>query len=585
MRDVIVVGAGGGGSALAKELSARGLDVLVLEAGDRFAHPSREWSHLEDRANDPAFGYFRFGPADPNQPRWPRDLVHPGTILQIAAVGGTTLHYYANCPRAMPGVFHGYNGRDRDAYDRRHEFPFTYSEFVPYYEWAEATLPVATAAMGIKEEAFLDAAAKAGLHYQTGKDITRNAYRPQENAILQPGGSAGRTGDAAKLRYPHARGCTFCGYCQQGCYEPRGAPRNLTAKRSADNSWMPMALTANHWQRGGKPVTLLTNAFVTKIETDRRGSGTTARGVTWRDVTSDVERSEQAKVVVLAGGSIENPRLWLKSGLPNPNGWVGRGITEHFLDFVLAVLPRSIGASRGPASAARADFPGHGSLQQYISTPANASASALLSLAGFAPGPPALRLGADTVGRFIGPALVEAMSDVDRVMMILILTDDDVQRDNTVSLSTSSDPFGPVARVDVNGLKRSPRTVRNRNYVVRQAVRLARAAGARSVHRMDAVPTLLHIHSSMRMGARPEDSVLGPTGEARFVKRLFITDNSALSNSLGGPNPTLTTQALATRTAEQIFTGYFGGDPWVGHEAPTPSTDSRISRALAARGL
>ena len=33
MRDVIVIGAGGGGAVAAKELAARGLDVLVLEAG------------------------------------------------------------------------------------------------------------------------------------------------------------------------------------------------------------------------------------------------------------------------------------------------------------------------------------------------------------------------------------------------------------------------------------------------------------------------------------------------------------------------------------------------------------------------
>ncbi|HMF99577.1 MAG TPA: hypothetical protein VKE96_35000 [Vicinamibacterales bacterium] len=31
-----------------------------------------------------------------------------------------------------------------------------------------------------------------------------------------------------------------------------------------------------------------------------------------------------------------------------------------------------------------------------------------------------------------------------------------------------------------------------------------------------------------------------------------MADNSALASSLGGPNPTLTTQALATRTGERI---------------------------------
>jgi choline dehydrogenase-like flavoprotein len=84
----------------------------------------------------------------------------------------------------------------------------------------------------------------------------------------------------------------------------------------------------------------------------------------------------------------------------------------------------------------------------------------------------------------------------------------------------------------------------------------------------------------MRMGTDASNSVLDNTAEARFVKRLFVADNSALANSLGGPNPTLTTQALATRTAEKIFHRYFGGDQWVRFESPVVSTDRRVSRAL-----
>jgi choline dehydrogenase-like flavoprotein len=45
--------------------------------------------------------------------------------------------------------------------------------------------------------------------------------------------------------------------------------------------------------------------------------------------------------------------------------------------------------------------------------------------------------------------------------------------------------------------------------------------------------------------------------EAHQVKRLYIADNSVLYNGIGGPNPTLTTQALATRTAEKIVGTYF----------------------------
>jgi hypothetical protein len=69
------------------------------------------------------------------------------------------------------------------------------------------------------------------------------------------------------------------------------------------------------------------------------------------------------------------------------------------------------------------------------------------------------------------------------------------------------------------------------------------------------------------------------------VKRLFIGDNSALANGIGGPNPTLTTQALATRTAEKIFRRYFGGDPWVKKRSPISSIDNRVTKAVIAAGL
>ena len=87
------------------------------------------------------------------------------------------------------------------------------------------------------------------------------------------------------------------------------------------------------------------------------------------------------------------------------------------------------------------------------------------------------------------------------------------------------------------------------------------------------------------MGASANDSVLDANGEARTVKRLFVADNSALANALGGPNPTLTTQALATRTAEKIFQLYFGGTPWVQSEAPVSSIDPAVTHAVLKKGL
>jgi choline dehydrogenase-like flavoprotein len=589
MRDVIVIGAGGGGAVAAKELAARGLDVLVLEAG-RYDSDDQDWSHYENDANNPADGYFRYGPGDRGKPAWFREFAQAGFLWQLAGAGGTTQHYFGNSPRAMPGVFNDYTGPDADQYDVAHRFPLGYREMIPYYEWVEATLPVQTAAMGTKEKAFFDAAAATGLPVNPYKDILRDSFRPQENAILQPEGTAGRSSVDAQVRYPEAFGCTFCGYCFQGCNEPKRAPLNLKAKRSTQASYLPMALTADAWASGGRAITLLTNAYATQILYDNAPDGTraTARGVRWRDTTTNEQHEETAKVVVLSAGCTEGPRLWLNSTLPNPNDWVGRGYTDHYIDWCIGVFDRYVGNSKGAASSARADFPGRGALEQVGLPPAlegfafGFSDSGVRGLYDNGRGPTGAWDG--KAGRVMGNELKEALSDVDRLMNILVLTDDDVEPDNRVTRSAfPPDEHGPVAKLTIRQRQRTARTVRNREFLANKAAQILRAAGARKVYRIDFAPLPLHVHSSLRMGESADDSVLDATGEARWVDRLFVCDNAALANALGGPNPTLTDQALTTRTCENIFTKYFDGDRWVGSESPVTSIDDRVTAAVVAR--
>ncbi|WP_424188249.1 GMC family oxidoreductase N-terminal domain-containing protein [Actinokineospora sp. G85] len=586
MRDVVVVGSGGGGPVVAKELAARGLDVLVLEAGARHLRPEQEWTRLEDDANNPITGVLRVGPSDRGQAPWFRDYPQNSFVWQISGVGGTTLHYFGNCPRPPAGAFAGYSGPDAGNYDTAHLFPFSYEEFRPYLEWVEQTLPVQTAPMGRKEAAFFRGAEALGLEHQTWKDVRGPAYRAQENCILQPQGTAGRTSDPKNLLYPQAQGCTFCGHCYQGCLEPRKAPRNLKARRSSDNSYVPMMLTADAWSQGGRAAELITDAYVVKVLTERGR----AKGVVYREPDGS-KHTVEAKVVVLAGGCIENPRLWFNSGLPNPNDWVGRGLTEHHLDWVFGVMDDDIGASKGAGSNVRMDFPGYGGVENVCLPPALQSFAMTFSDSGIngvydndsGVGPQ----GADTLGRLVGPDLVSALSNVDNILTALVVTDDDVQKQNRVTRSViiPPDDHGPVPRVEIKHRARTPRTRRNRDFLAAKAVEMVRAAGARSVHRMDWAPLLLHVQSSMRMGDNPLNSVLDPNCESRAVPGLFIADNSALANSAGGANPTLTAQALATRTAEKIFQSHFGGTPWVTTESPTTSIDDRVTQAVIARDL
>lgn len=588
MRDVIVVGAGGGGAVIAKELAAQGLDVLLLEAGPRFADPEKNWNHSETDANNPYAGYFRFGPADRTKPEWLREIPQSTLFIQLSGVGGTTNHYQGNSPRAMPGAFLGYNGTDKNAYDTSYLFPFSYSELIPYYEWVEHTLPVQTAPMGTKEEIFFHGAKLLGLPLQTGKDISHAAFRPQENAILQPEGNAGKSNDSRKLVFPLAKGCTFCGHCSQGCFQPIGSPINLKAKRSTLVSYIPMALTCDLWSKHGKAITLVADAFATKINTD---ASSVARSVTWRIGASGLVFTEEAKTIVLACGTVENPRLWLNSGLPNLNNWVGQGLTDHFVDVVTGIMPFYTGSTKGPGSNGRIDYPGYGMLEVVGDTPGLRAGLCAFSDAGipgiYDNGLPGGAYGADTVGRLIGKDLKEVMSNVDHMLNVDIFTDDDVEAQNRVTLSSNLPPdeHGAVPRIEIKQRRRSARTIRNREFLAKEAVHLLRELGARKIHRVNKPPFVIHSQSTMRMGLSANDSVLDENAEARNVKRLFIADNSALANGIGGPNPTLTTQALATRTAEKIFQLYFSGEGWVRKGAPVSSIDEVVTRAVIKRGL
>jgi hypothetical protein len=525
-RDVIVVGAGGGGPVVAKELASRGLDVLLLEAGPYFTDPERQWSHFANDAGNPLTGYFRFGPGDRSKPAWFRETPQNSLLVQVAGVGGTTLHYYANCPRAMPGAFAGYDRADASAYDAEHRFPFPYAELVPYYEWAEATLPVQTAAMGTKEEIFFRGAEAVGLPLGSSKDVTGDQFRPQENAILQPGGTAGMVTAAVEeadtLQFPKAWGCTFCGSCHLGCMHPHGAPLNLVAKRSTYVSYVPMALTADRWAPRGRPVTLVPDAFATRVVTAGDAGEVVARAVTWRDTRTGEFHTVEARVVVLAAGATETPRLWLNSGLPNPNGWVGRGLTNHPHDLVTGVFPFETGSMKGAASAARVDYPGLGGMENVGFPPAVQALVMQFSDSGIRG---AYTNGRGPTGPWDGPAgrltgleLKDVLADLDRLLNVMPIADDDVEAQNRVTLSAmSADEHGPVAKVEVHGRSRSARTLRNREALAWRAAELLRAAGATRVYRIDWPMLILHIHSTMRMGGsrRYRGSPGGTSGTAR----------------------------------------------------------------------
>ena len=127
-------------------------------------------------------------------------------------------------------------------------------------------------------------------------------------------------------------------------------------------------------------------------------------------------------------------------------------------------------------AAARMDFPGYGSVEAIGLAPAPQAQSMAASDAGIAGfydnGFDGGAHGADAVGRLVGLRLKRFLADIDHLLGALVITDDDVEADSRVTLSTTMKPdaHGPIARIELT--KRTARTIRNREFLVARNARV-----------------------------------------------------------------------------------------------------------------
>lgn len=87
---------------------------------------------------------------------------------------------------------------------------------------------------------------------------------------------------------------------------------------------------------GHKPPTINLNHAVVKLET----AGGQITQVTAIDLLSNTFRTYQARYVVLAAGTVESAKIVKLSGLADPNGLVGMGITDHPIFFTHFSVPK-----------------------------------------------------------------------------------------------------------------------------------------------------------------------------------------------------------------------------------------------------
>jgi choline dehydrogenase-like flavoprotein len=282
----------------------------------------------------------------------------------------------------------------------------------------------------------------------------------------------------------------------------------------------------------------------------------------------------RSRVVVLAGGAVENARLLLASGdspanAPgNQSGWLGRGFMEHPRDRSLVLLPRRPRLAERLAFYDRHAAPdgtlvaGRLALSDEIlerETCPNAYLTILpgagrRGAVGWLPAPlRSLLLGAgwDRAEAGYGwSAMGSAGERIDRFHLLINL-EQRPHPDNRVVLSPAVDRFG-VPRAELHWRWRAEEraALARLHDIVR--VRLEAAGLFRvTVRRRRIDPNAHHHAGTTRMHADPRHGVADPNGRVHGTDHLYLA-GASLFPTAGAANPTLTVVALTLRLADHL---------------------------------
>jgi choline dehydrogenase-like flavoprotein len=421
------------------------------------------------------------------------------------------VHYAGYTPRFHPSDFETYT-RDGVGAD----WPIDYPELKPYYEAMEEELPV------------------AGEKWPWG-DPHSYPYRPHpvggNGEIFLRGadhlGLTAKVGPVAIVngRFGNRAHCIYRGFCLQGC--------KVNAKASPLITHIPDALAHGAEVRA--------NAMVTKIEIDERSGRAT--GVHY--VRDGVPHFQRAAVVVIAGYSIETPRLLLNSacarfpdGLCNDFDQVGRYL-------MVQGAPQTAGRFDAEVRMYKAPPPEVSTEAFYETDPAKPYKRGF-SIQTVSPLPITWAEHVAAQGHW-GADLREYMSDYVHWSCLGALCEFLAQPDNRVTLSEEKDRHGlPVAHFSYSQCDNDAALMRAAQSVMED---ILHAAGADEVITID---RFAHLVGGARMATDQEEGVVDAECRTFAVPNLYITDGSVLPTQ-GSANPALTIMAVAARAAERLI--------------------------------
>ncbi len=502
---VVIIGSGAGGGTLANELCQKGVKVVLLEAGRRHT--------TDDFMNDEwaAFNQLSWLDKRTTSGSWRVARDFPGLPAWICkTVGGTTVHWAGASLRLQPHELKARSTYGQVPEANLLDWPIALEDLEPYYAKAEDKMGV-TRTNGIPGlpgnnnfKVMYAGATRAGYkQVHTGRMAINSRPRDGRNACMQ------------------------LGFCFQGC--------KSGAKWSTLYTEIPKAEATGN-------LDLRTQAHVVRIEHDAEGK---ASGVVYMDAEGNQQR-QKARVVCVAGNSIETPRLLLMSdsslfpdGLANSSGQVGRNYMRHMTGSVYGVFDKPVNAYRGTTMAGIiADESRHDDSRGFVGGYEMET----------------LFLGVPFMAAFLDPGAWGAkfagdMEAYDHMAGMWLVGEDMPRESNRITLHpTEKDQYGmPVPNVHFDD---HPNDIAMRSHAYRAGAAVYEAAGAVRTIETPPYPST-HNLGTCRQSARPEDGVCNGFGQTHDIANLFISDGSQFTTG-GAENPTLTIVTLAIRQADHI---------------------------------
>jgi len=530
---VIVIGSGASGGMAAWNLTKQGIDVLLLDAGDKFDR-SKYWTHVQPweaqaraaRGERPPQFFL-----DTTEQPYATPEGRPFALTRVWGHGGKT--------NVWGRVSLRYSQMDLKAAERdgwEIPWPIAYADIAPYYDQVEQLIGVCGGTD--------DSEALPGSKFLQPPPAPRCGERLLQKAMTGVGIPvvAGRRANMTRPTRGFAA-CHYCGNCGAGC-------DTASFFCSADHL-LPFAL------KTGK-LEIRSNAVVARILT---GADGLARGVQYFDRQTGAERQALAKVVVVGASCVDSTRILLNSkserhpnGIGNSSDVIGRYLCEQIRLNVTGYLPALVGTKTQ-------NDRGIGGEHIYMPRFNHRPGRGRDYLRGF--GAQFWNTGASVSGAHSGSERVPgfgaalkkeikarhpAWFEIHPFGEVLPYAHNRITVD-----PARADKYGvPLPNIDYRIGENERKMTEHMADTVEEIVK---AAGGVLVNyrraQLDAMGSAIHEHGTCRMGADPKRSALNGFNQMHDVKNVFVVDGSSFPNA-SEKNPTLTILALAWRATDRL---------------------------------